>query len=73
VGYNSFLYSSENDARSILMWLVERLPKEASALTAEVLGECQFATFADQFVPFGQLCPVVASSPCRQWLACLGQ
>jgi hypothetical protein len=51
VGYNSFLYSSENDARSILMWLVERLPKEASALTAEVLGECEFATFADQFVP----------------------
>mmetsp|Transcript_11380 Transcript_11380/g.34269 ORF Transcript_11380/g.34269 Transcript_11380/m.34269 type:complete len:627 (+) Transcript_11380:68-1948(+) len=37
VGYNSFLYSSENEARSILMWLVERLPKESTALTAEVL------------------------------------
>lgn len=38
VGYNSFLYSSETDARKILMWLVERLPKETSALSAEVLG-----------------------------------
>lgn len=41
VGYNSFLYSSENDARAILMWLVERLPKEATALTAEILGVYQ--------------------------------
>eukprot|EP00052_Salpingoeca_macrocollata_P006690 m.55113 g.55113 ORF g.55113 m.55113 type:complete len:627 (-) comp15587_c0_seq1:25-1905(-) len=29
IGYNTFLYSNETEARSLLMWLVERLPKEA--------------------------------------------
>jgi len=39
IGYNTFLYSNEADARDLLMWLVERLPKESSDATAEVLGE----------------------------------
>lgn len=37
LGYNSFLYSNEADARNILMWLVERLPKESIAAATEVL------------------------------------
>jgi len=38
IGYNTFLYSNEAEARQLLMWLVERLPKEASEATLEVLG-----------------------------------
>lgn len=30
IGYNTFLYSNEADARSLLMWLVEKLPKESA-------------------------------------------
>lgn len=30
IGYNTFLYSNEADSRSLLMWLVEKLPKESS-------------------------------------------
>ena len=37
LGYNSFLYSNEADARNILMWLVERLPKDSIAAATEVL------------------------------------
>lgn len=37
VGYNTFLYSNENDSRQILMWLIERLPKEASSSVSEAL------------------------------------
>ena len=39
IGYNTFLYSNEAEARQLLMWLVERLPKDASEATMEVLGE----------------------------------
>jgi hypothetical protein len=38
IGYNTFLYSNEAEARQLLMWLVERLPKEASEASAEVLN-----------------------------------
>lgn len=37
LGYNSFLYSNEADARNILMWLVERLPKESITAATEIL------------------------------------
>lgn len=37
LGYNSFLYSNEADSRNILMWLVERLPKDSIAAATEVL------------------------------------
>lgn len=30
LGYNNFLYPNESDVRSLLMWLVEKLPKESS-------------------------------------------
>lgn len=38
IGYNNFLYGNENDCRNLLMWLVERLPKEASETAVETLG-----------------------------------
>jgi coiled-coil domain-containing protein 22 len=38
IGYNTFLYSNEAEARQLLMWLVERLPKEASEASAEVMN-----------------------------------
>eukprot|EP00051_Salpingoeca_urceolata_P020923 m.321060 g.321060 ORF g.321060 m.321060 type:complete len:633 (-) comp19707_c1_seq1:73-1971(-) len=37
IGYNTFLYSNETDSRRLLMWLVERLPKEAADESSEVL------------------------------------
>jgi len=39
IGYNTFLYSNVKDSRQILMWLVERLPKEAASISSEVLDE----------------------------------
>eukprot|EP00040_Diaphanoeca_grandis_P005748 m.34310 g.34310 ORF g.34310 m.34310 type:complete len:628 (-) comp16961_c0_seq1:92-1975(-) len=39
IGYNTFLYSNVKDSRQILMWLVERLPKEAAAVSSEILDE----------------------------------
>eukprot|EP00055_Hartaetosiga_balthica_P000828 m.137561 g.137561 ORF g.137561 m.137561 type:complete len:620 (+) comp11909_c0_seq1:36-1895(+) len=31
IGYNTFLYSNETECRSLLMWLIERLPKDGSS------------------------------------------
>ncbi|EGD82579.1 hypothetical protein PTSG_03231 [Salpingoeca rosetta] len=40
IGYNTFLYSNEDDCRQLLMWLIERLPKETTSTTgAETLGQ----------------------------------
>eukprot|EP00049_Salpingoeca_infusionum_P022892 m.9399 g.9399 ORF g.9399 m.9399 type:complete len:644 (-) comp5447_c0_seq1:169-2100(-) len=38
IGYNSFLYSNENDSRQLLMWLIERLPAASSSAGNEALG-----------------------------------
>eukprot|EP00053_Salpingoeca_punica_P005549 m.55165 g.55165 ORF g.55165 m.55165 type:complete len:631 (+) comp13292_c0_seq1:57-1949(+) len=39
IGYNTFLYASETESRSLLMWLVERLPKEELTGSDEALGQ----------------------------------
>ena len=38
IGYQTFLYSSENDIRRVFMFLIEKLPKEAAEATEETLG-----------------------------------
>jgi hypothetical protein len=41
LGYNNFLYPNENDARALLMWLVDRLPKDtATSSEPEGGGTC---------------------------------
>ncbi|KAJ8871869.1 hypothetical protein PR048_028209 [Dryococelus australis] len=38
IGYQTFLYSSESDIRRVLMFLIEKLPKEAEKTVAEFSG-----------------------------------
>ncbi|XP_041359094.1 coiled-coil domain-containing protein 22 homolog [Gigantopelta aegis] len=38
LGYQTFLYSSETEIRKVLMFLIEKLPKEASHTSEEPLG-----------------------------------
>eukprot|EP00118_Oscarella_pearsei_P001418 m.7394 g.7394 ORF g.7394 m.7394 type:complete len:622 (+) comp18556_c0_seq1:19-1884(+) len=38
MGYQTFLYPNENDLRGLLMFLVEKLPREASDATSEQLS-----------------------------------
>jgi len=38
IGYQTFLYSNESEIRKVLMFLVDKLPKETSESVEEVLG-----------------------------------
>ena len=38
IGYQTFLYSNEAEVRRVFMFLIEKLPKEASEAVEEVLG-----------------------------------
>ncbi|XP_064637676.1 coiled-coil domain-containing protein 22 homolog [Lineus longissimus] len=38
IGYQTFLYSNENDIRKVFMFLIEKLPKGSEETTDEVLG-----------------------------------
>ncbi|XP_015187507.1 PREDICTED: coiled-coil domain-containing protein 22 homolog [Polistes dominula] len=39
IGYQTFLYSSENDLRRVLMFLIEKLPKESDKTLSEPTSE----------------------------------
>ncbi|KAK2589337.1 hypothetical protein KPH14_007885 [Odynerus spinipes] len=39
IGYQTFLYSSENDLRKVLMFLIEKLPKESDKTLSEPTSE----------------------------------
>lgn len=39
IGYQTFLYSNDADIRRILMFLIEKLPKETATSTSEPLGK----------------------------------
>ncbi|CAG2067831.1 unnamed protein product [Timema podura] len=38
IGYQTFLYSSEADVRRVLMFLIEKLPKESEKISIEPSG-----------------------------------
>lgn len=42
IGYQTFLYSNETDIRKVLMFLVEKLPKESEEGGEEILGKIIF-------------------------------
>lgn len=60
LGYNNFLYPNESDARALLMWLVDRLPKE-SAAGAGADGD---AVGAGSAVPTTSSAQLVSSARC---------
>ena len=49
IGYQTFLYSSVKDWRKLLMFLLEKLPKDTAQTTDETMGLFFFTLHLDIF------------------------
>lgn len=52
IGYQTFLYSNEPEIRSLLMFLVEKLPRESAEASDQPAGKNLFIIFRTFYVCF---------------------